>query len=44
MCIRDSPIVVILPIFLALGALVPLWTYRSVAKHTIVERLREAEG
>ena len=38
------PIVVILPIFLALGALVPLWTYRSVAKHTIVERLREAEG
>ena len=38
------PILVILPIFLALGALVPLWTYRSVARHTIVERLREAEG
>ncbi len=38
------PIVVILPIFLALGALVPLWTYRSVSKRTIVERLREAEG
>ncbi len=37
------PLLVILPIFLALGALVPLWTYRSVAKHTIVERLREAE-
>ena len=39
-----TPILVILPIFLALGALVPLWTYRSVARHTIVERLREAEA
>lgn len=39
-----APILVILPIFLALGALVPLWTYRSVSKRTIVERLREAEG
>ncbi len=39
-----TPILVILPIFLALGALVPLWTYRSVSKRTIVERLREAEG
>ena len=38
------PIVVILPVFLALGALVPLWTYRSVSRRTIVERLREAEG
>ncbi|MEY8387916.1 ABC transporter permease [Oscillospiraceae bacterium 38-13] len=38
------PILVILPVFLALGALVPLWTYRSVSKRTIVERLREAEG
>lgn len=38
------PIAVILPIFLALGALVPLWTYRAVSKRTIVERLREAEG
>lgn len=38
------PIAVILPIFLALGALVPLWTYRSVSRRTIVERLREAEG
>ncbi|MCI8813179.1 MAG: ABC transporter permease, partial [Oscillibacter sp.] len=38
------PILVILPIFLALGALVPLWTYRSVARHTIVERLREADA
>ena len=39
-----TPILVILPIFLALGALVPLRTYRSVSKRTIVERLREAEG
>ena len=39
-----TPILVILPIFLALGALVPLWTYRSVSKRTIVERLREAEA
>ena len=39
-----APILVILPIFLALGALVPLWTYRSVSKRTIVERLREAEA
>ena len=38
------PIAVILPVFLALGVLVPLWTYRSVSKRTIVERLREAEG
>ena len=38
------PILVILPVFLVLGALVPLWTYRSVARRTIVERLREAEG
>lgn len=39
-----APIAVILPIFLVLGALVPLWTYRSVAKRTIVERLREADA
>ena len=39
-----TPILIILPIFLALGALVPLWTYRSVSKRTIVERLREAEA
>ena len=37
------PVLVILPVFLALGALVPLLVYRSVARHTIVERLREAE-
>nr|WP_325220106.1 ABC transporter permease [uncultured Oscillibacter sp.] len=39
-----APIVMILPVFLALGVLVPLWTYRAVSKRTIVERLREAEG
>ena len=39
-----TPILVILPIFLVLGAVVPLLVYRSVARRTIVERLREAEG
>ncbi len=38
------PVLVVLPIFLILGILVPLRTYCSVSKHTIVERLREAEG
>ncbi len=37
------PVLIILPVFLALGALVPLWICRSVSKRTIVERLREAE-
>ena len=38
------PILLILPVFLLFGALVPLWTYRAVAKRTIVERLREIES
>ena len=38
------PIVVILPVFLALGALVPLLVCRSVARRTIVERLRDTES
>lgn len=38
-----TPILVILPIFLLLGVLVPLVVYRSVARCTIVERLRQAE-
>ncbi len=38
------PVVLILPVFLALGALVPLAVYRSAARFTIVERLREAEA
>ena len=39
-----APVLVILPIFLVLGALVPLLVYRSVARRTIVERLREADA
>ena len=31
------------PVFLALGALLPLAVYQSIAKLTIVERLRETE-
>ena len=38
------PVLVVTPLFLLLGLLVPLLTYRSVARFTIVERLREAEG
>jgi len=38
------PVAVVLPIFLALGALVPLAVYRSLARSTVVERLREAEA
>ena len=38
------PLAVILPVFLVLGITVPLCVCRSVEKHTIVERLREAEG
>lgn len=37
------PILVLFPVFALLGTLVPLAVYRSVAKSTIVERLREAE-
>ena len=37
------PFLVVIPIFSLLGILVPLGVYRSVARHTIVERLREAE-
>ena len=39
-----TPILAVLPVFLALGTLAPLWTYRSVVRHTVVERLREAEA
>ena len=38
------PLALILPVFLVLGVAVPLCVCRSVEKHTIVERLREAEG
>lgn len=37
------PIFLLLPVFVLLGSLVPLGIYRSVAKLTIVERLRETE-
>jgi len=38
------PVVLVLPVFLILGAVVPLLVYRVIARSTIVERLREAEG
>jgi len=38
------PVVLMLPVFLLLGITVPLTVYRSIARSTIVERLREAEG
>ncbi|HHV09406.1 MAG TPA: FtsX-like permease family protein [Clostridiales bacterium] len=37
------PILVLLPVFAALGTLLPLAVYRTVSKHSIVERLRETE-
>ena len=38
------PLLAVLPVFLVLGILVPLAVYRSVARFTIVERLREADS
>lgn len=38
------PVAWVMPVFLLLGVLVPLAVYRAVARLTIVERLREAEG
>lgn len=38
------PILLLLPVFVLLGALVPLIIYRFAAKATIVERLRETES
>ena len=38
-----APILATAPVFALLGSLVPLAVYRSVAKHTIVERLRDSE-
>lgn len=34
------PIVVMIPLFAMIGVVLPLASYRSVAKHTVVERLR----
>jgi len=38
-----TPILFLLPVFVLLGTALPLFSYRGVAKQTIVERLREAE-
>ncbi len=38
-----TPIFVVAPIFLLLGAVIPLVSYRQAAKRSVVERLREAE-
>ena len=37
------PVVALMPVFLVLGILLPILVYRTVAKHTIVERLRETD-
>ena len=34
------PVIAVIPVFAAFGILLPLFCYRSVAKQTIVERLR----
>ena len=39
-----SPILILTPIFMLLGCLVPLGVYRFVARSTIVERLRDTEN
>lgn len=38
------PVFVVTPVFLLLGVFIPLGVYRTLAKATIVERLREAEN
>ena len=38
------PVLMVIPLFLILGILVPLLMYRCVNRHTIVERLREIES
>ncbi len=37
------PVLIVIPLFLILGIAVPLPACRSIAQHTMVERLREAE-
>ncbi|CUX31399.1 ABC transporter permease [Clostridium sp. C105KSO13] len=39
----ELPILLIVPVFAILGLVIPLLTYHSAAKHTIVERLRDTE-
>ncbi|MDE5939166.1 MAG: ABC transporter permease [Lachnospiraceae bacterium] len=38
-----TPILLVAPAFLAIGAIIPLLSYHYVAKRSVVERLREAE-
>ncbi len=38
------PVLIVAPIFIILGCLVPLFVYHRVSKQTIVERLRESES
>ena len=38
-----APVLFVIPVFVALGIVLPLVCYRNVAKRTIVERLRESE-
>lgn len=38
-----TPILLIMPVFLTIGVVIPLCAYHYVAKRSVVERLREAE-
>ena len=38
-----TPILLVAPVFLVIGAVIPLASYHYVAKRSVVERLREAE-
>lgn len=38
-----TPILLVAPVFLVIGAIIPLLSYHYVAKRSVVERLREAE-
>lgn len=38
-----TPILLVAPVFLLIGAVIPLCSYHYVAKRSVVERLREAE-
>ncbi len=38
------PILLVVPLFAALGVLLPLWSYRRASRQTIVERLREGQS
>lgn len=40
---RVLPLLLVIPVFVLLGILLPLLSYRNVEKQSIVERLRESE-